>query len=85
MGESVITALITGGLALIGTIITVTATASKTRQKVEVEQAKTALKIETLTKEVEKHNGFGQRIPVIEERVEQLTRRIDDIERKVEN
>ena len=51
--ESIIPALITGGLTLIGVIIT----NSKSR-------AVTDYKIEELTREVREHNGFAKRMPV---------------------
>lgn len=40
----------------------------------------TAYRIEQLEKKVDKHNAFAERIPVIETKVEDLTRRVDDIE-----
>lgn len=39
-----------------------------------------AYRIEQLEKKVDKHNGFGTRIPVIEEQVKVINHRIDDLE-----
>lgn len=80
MGEAIIVALITGGLTLIGTIITVLATSRKTAEDMRIHQAVTDTKIQTLTEEVREHNGFGKRIPVIEEQIKVINHRIEDLE-----
>ena len=67
--ESIITALITGGLALIGTALTVSSSQKKTEHKLETAQAVTDCKIEELTREVRLHNNFAQRVPVMEEQI----------------
>ena len=74
---SVITAL----LALVGVIITNKSSNDKIAADLKVSQAVTNEKIETLTKSVERHNAFGQRIPVIEEQIKVINHRIDDLER----
>ena len=60
-------ALITGGISLIGTVLTILATSRKTETAMQVNQAVTDTKIEELTREVRKHNGFAERLPVGEE------------------
>ena len=40
-------------------------------------------RIEQLEKKVDKHNGFAERIPVIEEKLAVVNHRIDDLEHKV--
>jgi len=80
MGEAIITALITGGLALIGTIITVLMTSRKTTESIRVNQAITDTKLQTLTEEVRKHNSFAERVPVMEEQIKVINHRIDDLE-----
>ena len=62
-------ALISGAITLAGVIIT----NSKTR-------AVTDYKIEELTREVREHNGFARRMPVVEEKIEVINHRIDDLE-----
>ena len=62
-------ALISGALTLAGVIIT----NSKTR-------AVTDYKIDELTREVREHNGFAKRMPVIEEKINVINHRIDDLE-----
>jgi hypothetical protein len=74
--ESIITALITGGLALIGVIISNNASNKRMEQQLMTAQAVTDTKIEQLTDEVRKHNTFGDRITRLETKVETLEGRI---------
>ena len=78
--EAIIVAIITGGLSLIGTIITVLVANSKTREDLKISQAVTDTKITELTREVRTHNGFAQRMPVIEEQIKTINNRLDAIE-----
>lgn len=80
MGEAIIVAVITGGLSLIGTVITVLATSQKTEQAMQVAQAVTDTKIEELTREVREHNGFARRLPVVEEQIKHIQSRLNDLE-----
>ena len=77
MSEAVVVALIAGGISLIGTIITVLSASKKTDQQLRVSQAVTDTKIEELTREVREHNNFARRLPVVEEKVENLQRELD--------
>ena len=72
MGESIIVAIITGVLTLIGVLI------SNSRS-----QAVTETRLEELTREVRLHNNFDQRVPVIEEQIKVANHRIDDLENTV--
>lgn len=70
--ETLFAALISGGLALIGTVITVNASAKKTEQTLRTELAVMNNEVKNLRKEVEKHNNFAERIPKLEQTVETL-------------
>ena len=72
MGESIIVAIITGVLTLIGVLI------SNSRS-----QAVTETRLEELTREVRLHNNFAQRVPVIEEQIKVANYRINDLENAV--
>ena len=80
MSEAIIVALITGGLSLAGVVVTCLATAKKTEKATAVAQAVTETKIEELTREVRLHNGFAEKIPVIQEQIKVINHRIDDLE-----
>lgn len=79
--ESIIGALITGGLALAGVIISNILSNNKIEQKLEISQAVTDTKLEALTDEVKKHNNFAQRMPVVEEQIRVINHRLADLER----
>ena len=80
MTESIIVALITGGLSLAGVVITCLVTAKKTNTTMQVAQAVTDTKIEELTREVRLHNHFAQRVPVMEEQIKVINHRLTDLE-----
>ena len=67
--NEIIVALITGGVTLVGVLIS--------NQK---SQAVTDTKLEELTREVREHNHFAQRVPVLEEQMKVANHRIDDLE-----
>jgi outer membrane murein-binding lipoprotein Lpp len=78
--EAIITAIITGGLALAGVIISNISSNRKIEQQLATAQAVTEVKIQTLTDEVRKHNGFAERVPVLEIKVDTLSKRVDQME-----
>lgn len=67
----IVVALITGAVTLLGVLI------SNGRG-----QAVTDAKLEELTREVREHNGFARRMPVVEEQIKDLNRRLSALERK---
>lgn len=77
---SIITALITGGLALLGVVLSNNAAADKTQAKISTAQAVTDTKLEELTREVREHNNFARRVPVLEEQIKVANHRIQDLE-----
>lgn len=81
MSDAILVALITGGLSLIGVVVTCLATARKTEKNMAVAQAVTDTKIQELTREVRLHNNFAQRIPVVEEQIKVINHRLTDLER----
>ena len=67
--NEIIVALITGGITLVGVLIS--------NQK---SQAVTDTKLEELTREVREHNNFARRVPVLEEQMKVANHRIEDLE-----
>ena len=67
--ENIIVALITGGITLLGVLIS--------NGKA---QAVTDTKLEELTREVREHNNFARRVPVMEEQIKVINHRIQDLE-----
>ena len=80
MSEAIIIALISSALPLIGTVLTVLFSASKTDEKIKIQQAVFETKLDELTREVRAHNGFAQRLPVLEEKVSALDKRLNALE-----
>lgn len=80
MSEGIIVALITGTLALIGTVISGRMTTNKVMHSLDTAQAVTDTKVDELTREVRAHNNFAQRMPVVEEQIKVINRRIEDLE-----
>ncbi|MBR5198510.1 MAG: hypothetical protein IKW20_01615 [Bacteroidales bacterium] len=66
---AIVTALISGGITLIGVLIA----NSKSQAVMET-------KVEALTREVREHNNFAKRMPVVEQQLKDITRRIGELE-----
>ena len=81
MDSSIIVAVITGGLALIGVIVSNNAAADKTQAQISTAQAVTDTKLEELTREVREHNNFAKRVPIIEEQMKVVNHRVEDLEK----
>lgn len=69
MAATIIAALISGAVTLIGVLIANSCT-----------QAVMNTKIEELTREVREHNHFAKRMPVVEEQIKVINHRISDLE-----
>lgn len=78
--ETIVVAIITGGLSLLGVIITSNKTTREVQAKLDMQQAVTETKIEELTREVREHNNFARRVPVLEEQIKVANHRIADLE-----
>lgn len=97
MSDVVLSALITGGLAVVAQLLISRQQSkslidkldkdsaladAKLEAKLEKSQAVTDTKIQQLTDEVRKHNAFAERIPVMEEKIKVANHRIDDLEHR---
>jgi len=76
----VIVALITGGLAFLGVVVTCNKNNRDIQAKLETAQAVTDCKIDELTREVREHNNFARRMPVVEEQIEFINHRLNNLE-----
>ena len=85
MTETIIVAIITGGLSLLGVIITSNKTTKDVEAKLEKQQAVTETRLEELTREVREHNNFARRVPVLEEQIKVVNHRIADLEHNTNN
>jgi hypothetical protein len=74
MAESIVVAIITGVLTLVGVLIS----NSKSQAVMET-------KVNELTREVREHNNFAKRMPVVEEQLKVVNHRIADLEDDMKN
>ena len=75
--------LITGGMTLLGVIITNTSANRRLAAQIQTSQAVTDAKLENLTREVRQHYDFARRVPVLEEQIRELHHRLKTLEREV--
>ena len=69
--DASVVALISGTVTLLGVLI------ANSRS-----QAVTETKLDELTREVREHNNFARRMPVVEEQIKDLDRRLSALERR---
>lgn len=69
--DAIVVALISGAVTLLGVLI------ANSRS-----QAVTETKLDELTREVREHNNFTRRMPVVEEQIKDLDRRLSALERR---
>ena len=74
MDNSIIVALLGFAGTLVGTFTGILTSAKLT-----------AYRIEQLEKRVSEHNNFARRMPVVEEKIENLFRQVTELERRIEN
>lgn len=81
MTEAILVALITGGMSLIGVVVTCLATAKKNEKTIEISQAVMKTEIAELTREVREHNNFAKRMPVVETEIKNIHSEIEDLKK----
>ena len=81
MTEGIIIALITGACSCAASIFALLSSNKKLVNDLKLEvtknQAITDTKLEELTREVRLHNNFAQRMPVVEEGIENLKEKVN--------
>lgn len=78
--NEILIAMITGGLSLLGVIVTNRSANDKMMHSMDVSQAVTDEKLSELTREVRAHNHFAERMPVVEEQIKVINHRLEDLE-----
>lgn len=76
----IIVAIVTGVATVMAVIFTNSRSSRDMDAKLDKAQAITETKIDELTREVRIHNGFAQRIPVLEEKMSEANNRIKNLE-----
>ena len=70
MTEAIVVALITSAVTVFGVILSNSKSAAVTQNE-----------IKHLTEEVKQHNNFARRMPVVEEQIKEINKRLDELER----
>ena len=73
MSDAILVALITSAVTVLGVILSNSKSSAVTTNE-----------IKHLTEAVNKHNNFAQRMPVVEMQVEELMKRVEELERRGE-
>ncbi len=86
MSESVLVALLTGGLSLLGTIVTVVMTSRKQTAENDKKLAVMQAEMKSMREDIKEHNSyakmFSENIPAIREHIKDVDRRLDGLERR---
>lgn len=77
--NEIIVALITGGLSLLGVIISNKSSENRIQNQLMTHQAVTDTKIDELTREVREHNNFAKRMPVVENEIDHIGKEIETL------
>lgn len=76
----VIVALITGGFSILAVALTNNHANNKMQSEMTTAQAVTKEQIKELTREVRTHNDFATRIPLLEQEIKNLKKRVAALE-----
>ena len=86
MSEAVIVALITGGISLFGSILTIVLTSRKQQQEMDKSIAVIKTEMKDMKEDIKSHNRYAQlfteNIPAIKQHMIDVDRRLDGLERR---
>lgn len=81
MGESIVVALITGAVSLIGSILVYLATTSKSKSQVQSQLDVMNNQLTTMSKTLDKVEKKVESVPVLEEKFNEVNRRLNKLEK----
>lgn len=86
MSEAIQVAMVTGGLSLLGTVITIILTSRKQQAELDKQIAVMDAKMEDMRDDIRTHNQyakmFSENIPAIKQHMADVDRRLDNMERR---
>lgn len=86
MSDAIIVALITGGISLFGSILTIVLTSRKQQEEMTVEMAKVRTEMSIMKEDIKSHNRYAQlfseNMPAIKQHMTDIDRRLEGLERK---
>ena len=87
MSDAVRVALITGGISLFGSILTIVLASRKQQQELEKGLAVMRTEITAMKEDIRDHNRyarmFSENIPAINQHIKDVDRRLEGLERRV--
>ena len=86
MSDAVLVAIITGGISLLGSVLTIISTSRKQQAEIDRKIAVIETKLEVMKGDIQSHNNYAQmfseNIPAIKQHMQDIDRRLDVIERR---
>lgn len=86
MSDAILAALITGGVTLFGSILTIVLTSRKQQQEFDKKLAIVETKMDDMKEDIKSHNQyakmFSENIPAIKQHMTDVDRRLENLERR---
>lgn len=86
MSDAILVALITGGISLLGSVLTIISTSRKQQAELDKAMAVMQAEMSAMKEDIKSHNQyaklFSENIPAIKTHMEDVDRRLDNIERR---
>ena len=73
---NLICTVISSGCVLLGVLLSNRTSTDRMQNEMRTAQAVTDTKIEELTREVREHNNFAKRVPVLEEQIREIQKKL---------
>lgn len=87
MSDAIIVAIITGGITLLGSILTILGTSKKQQTEMDKKIAVIETKMDRMNEDIRSHNQyakmFSENIPAVKQHMTDVDRRLDNIERRL--
>lgn len=86
MSDAILVALITGGVSLFGTVLTIVLTNRKQQENISDKITAIETEVKNMQEDIHSHNRYAQmfseNIPAIKQHMSDIDRRLDNIERR---
>ena len=87
MSDTILVALITGGISLLGSVLTIISTSKKQTADMDKKIAVIETKMDLMKEDIQSHNQyakmFSENVPAIKQHMQDTDRRLDTIERRM--
>ena len=86
MSDAILVALITGGVSLFGSVLTIVLTSRKQQQELDKNMAVMRAEMSSMKEDIKSHNRYAQmfseNIPAINQHMKDVDRRLEGLERR---